>query len=159
MRFTTISEYFYKIYSALLIIVLPPIIAFIVLYLQPSRQAVDFLDEPEKSITFTTALLLIWIASFIFFTKKIKSARNGQGLRAKLEKYFSLTIVRYISFTLTGLILAAGFYFMRNDIFSLLLVAQLIIMGSIWPFPGKVCKDLRLRGDEYDMVFFRKDVF
>lgn len=158
MRFTKISEYFYKFYSALLIIVLPPILAFIVLYLQPSRMGVELQDEPEKFTGLTTSLVFIWLITFIFSNKKIKSARNGQGLRQKLERYFRLTIVRYTVLTLTGLLLAFAFHLMRNDIFSLLLVVQLVGMGASWPFPKKVCKDLKLRGDEFQMVFFRKDV-
>jgi hypothetical protein len=158
MRFISISEYFYKFYSMVLLIILFPIIAFIALYLQPVELQTDFQTAPDSFIFFTGCILILWLVVFIFFNKKIKSLRNRQGLRQKLDKYFQLTIVRYSTLSLTGLILAIAFYILRHDFFTLVFVIHLCLTVLLWPTSGKVCRDLKLKGDEHQMVFYRKDV-
>jgi hypothetical protein len=157
MQFLTINEYFYKFYSWLLMIALLPILVFIVLYLQPSELPTSIENAPNVFIITGLSVVFIWLTMLFFLNKKIKSVRNGQGLRKKLEKYFELTIVRYSVLTVTGLILAISFQLVRNDWISLLFVAQLLMTALFWPTPRKVCNDLRLRGDEFEMVYHKKD--
>ena len=158
MQFISITEYFYKLYSAILLITLPPITSFIALYLQPVELQKDIEKEPKAFLLFSTAVLLLWAAMLIFFNKKIKSLRIRQGLRQKLEKYFGLTIVRYLTFCLTGMVLASGFYVLRNDFFTYFFVVQLLLAAMLWPMPSKVSRDLKLKGDEREMVYYKKDV-
>lgn len=158
MQFISITEYFYKLYSAILLITLPPITSFIALYLQPVELQKDIEKEPTAFLLFSCAVLFLWAAMLIFFNKKIKSLRIRQGLRQKLEKYFGLTIVRYLTFCLTGMVLAAGFYVLRNDFFTYFFVAQLLLAAMLWPMPSKVSRDLKLKGDEREMVYYKKDV-
>jgi hypothetical protein len=115
--------------------------------------------QPHESelMVVTGIVISLWSFVFIFGIKKIKSARNGQGLRAKLEKYFLLTIVRYSVFSTCSLILAVAFYLTRDDIFTLFFIAQMLLCGFLWPFSSKVSNDLKLRGDEREMVYYRKD--
>jgi len=159
MNFTSINEYFYKLYSSVLVILLTPIITFIALYLLPSETDTENLSLSQYGVLVTSMIFLIWISTFVLFNKKIKSARNGQGLREKLEKYFLLTIVRYIAFSLCSVLLAIAFFYLKHEIFTLLFVLQLIVAGVLWPFSSKVCNDLKLRGDEREMVYFKKDSF
>jgi hypothetical protein len=157
MDFISISEYFYKLFSRLLLIVLLPIAVFISIYLQPMMAPLDGDQHRSEFITVISVVVCLWMFVFIFFNKKIKSARNGQGLREKLEKYFRLTIVRYIFFSVCSLTLAVAFYVSRNDVFTALFIVQLILCGVVWPFSSKVSNDLKLRGDEREMVYYRKD--
>jgi len=117
------------------------------------------LNDPNFKWIVFGIVLLIWIASYIFVNKKIKSARNGQGLRAKLEKYFSLTIVRYSIFGLCSIIFCFAYYFTTDQFFSLCFMLQLLLCGLHWPRSAKVAKDLKLRGDEREMVYYKKDKF
>jgi hypothetical protein len=158
MRFTGINEYFYKTYSSVMILLIPPMLAFIVLYFQPPIAPVSFDDDPQTMSMLVGFVALTWALAFGVFGAKNKSARNGPGLRRKLEKYFQITIVRYTLFCLTGLVLAGGFFFFRSDVFTMIYVVQLVVSALLWPGPGKVTRDLRLRGDEYEMVFFQRDV-
>jgi hypothetical protein len=157
MQWISIGQYFYKLYSAVLILLLVPIIAFIFIYWQMLG------TEPVSARTFETALpiliiaLISWLFMFFFYNKKIKSIRNRQGLRAKLEKYFILTIVRYTVAVTGCLVLAYGFYLTRDNWFTGMFVLGLLVLGLMWPTSAKVCKDLKLRGDEREMVYFKKD--
>ena len=83
--------------------------------------------------------------------------RNAQGLGAKLDKYFEITIVRYSFLASAGLVLAAGFYLTGNDLFSAFYILNLVMCATSWPGAGKVCKELMLKGDEREMVYHKKD--
>jgi len=157
MEFVSISEYFYKFSSRLLLILLLPILVFIYAYLQPVITPTDLAWHPTQLVLIGGIVLFVWALAFIFFNKKIKSIRNGQGLREKLEKYFRLTIVRYTLFSFCSLVLSVGFLFTRNDAFVLIFILQLIVCGIVWPFSFKVSSDLKLRGAEREMVYYKKD--
>lgn len=55
------------------------------------------------------------------------------------------------------MILAVGFYLTRNDLFTVLYVAGLLFSVMVWPTGPRVSADLMLRGDEREMVYFKKD--
>jgi hypothetical protein len=158
MDFTSINEYFYKLFSRLLLILLFPIFIFIWVYLQPSRLTPQDANNPAFELLLIIGVVAsFWMLIFILFNKKIKSVRNGQGLRDKLEKYFRLTIVRYIIFSLCSLAFAIAFYVTGNDLFTMFFITQLAFCGLLWPFSAKVSRDLKLRGDEREMVYYKKD--
>lgn len=157
MRFFTISQYFNKLQSILFILLLIPLLIFIALYLYADRIPLDP-DTAAYFVAIPLAALLGWVVGIARFNKKIKSARNAQGLGAKLDKYFGLTIVRFAFLAVSGPMLALGFLLTGSDLPGMYLVA-LVLGATMWPTPARVCRHLRLRGDEREMVYFRKDSF
>lgn len=157
MQFLTIGQYFYKLYNAVLLILLVPIVAFIMVYFQVSGALAPAQQSYALLITLALIVLLAWIVIFIFFNKKIKPIRTGQGLRIKLEKYFYLTIVRYLILSIGCMVLAFGFHQTADDLFTGMFVLNLVLAGVLWPTAAKTSKDLKLRGDEREMVFYKKD--
>jgi hypothetical protein len=158
MKFITIGQYFYRLYNSLLLVLLVPIFAFIIVYLEPS----DNLPAAQVRPTIYEMAVFIamnWMAVFFFYLKKIKSIRNGQGLGLKLEKYFFLTIVRFSWMAGASMLLAFGFYLTKDDWVTGLFVMNLVLLGALWPTSPKVCRDLKLRGDEREMVYYKKDSF
>lgn len=154
MDFTTINEYFYKLFSRLLLILILPIFSFIVLHLLPQTG----LGNSEKVLqAVIPTVVVIWIIGLYLNFKKINAARNGQGLRDKLEKYWSLTIVRFSMIAFVSLVLAVGFAFSQDNSLTYAFLFHLLIAAIIWPHAPRVSKELRLRGDERQMVYFRKD--
>jgi hypothetical protein len=156
MNFYTIAQYFYKLYIAVLVIVLLPIFAFVVTYtfLPPLTQMHSSL---YLLLLVTVIVVTDWFIVLVFLFKKIKSIRHHQGLRLKLEKYFRLTIVRY-SFIAAGcFILALGLVLTKDDLFIALFAGNLLLAAWCWPTAARVCKDLALRGDEREMVYYKKD--
>jgi hypothetical protein len=158
MEFITISQYFYKLYNALLLVLLIPIFAFIFIYVWTP---IDFYSSPvwPFRIALTSIVAVDWLAMLFFHFKKIKSIRNDQGLRIKLEKYFQLTIVRYTVIGMGCILLAVGFYLTHDNFITGLFTLNLILLGIFWPSASRVCKELKLRGDEREMVYYKKDSF
>ena len=158
MDFITIKEYFYKFHSRLLMILLLPTSAFIALYLQHSPETFQPLESRHLTTIVLASVLTVWAIYMVLHIKKIKSARNGKGLRQKLEKYFHITIVRYTIIAITSFILAGGFYVSGKDYFTYAFVVNLMIAAIFWPRAKKVSGDLRLKGDERTMVFYKRDL-
>lgn len=158
MNFITISQFFNKLQSALLLILIVPLLVFIALYFHVSGILPS--ESPKAYFIIFPALTFPdWFMAIIIFNKKIKSVRNEQGLGLKLEKYFGITVVRYTIFSSGSLILALGLYLTQHDIFTLIYIGGLILCGILWPTSRKISNDLRLKGDEREMVYFKKDSF
>ena len=157
MSFITISQYFNRLNSALFLLLILPLLVFIALYFFPAEMPPD--PHGDYFVIIPSAALVDWLVATIIFNKKIKSVRNAQGLGAKLDKYFAITIVRYSILTSVGLLLALGFFLSRSDVFSALYVVSLVLSATYWPAPSRVCKDLMLKGDEREMVYYKKDRF
>lgn len=157
MNFITISQYFNKLHTALFLLLIVPLLVFIALYFFLAGMPPD--PQMEYLIIIPSAVLLDWLLATIIFNKKIKSARNAQGLGAKLDKYFGITIVRYRFLSAGSLMTALGLYLTRSDIFTGLYFACLIGCAALWPSSRKATRDLGLKGDEREMVYFKKDTF
>lgn len=155
MEYFTIGQYFTKLNIRLLIIILTLIVAFVVAYFLTT-----FDPESTSWLTRTQIISIIaanWAIMFLYYFKKIKSIANDQGLGLKLTKFFYLTIVRYILIAFGCLFLLYSFYITKDDVMTGIFVLNLILMAVLWPTSNKVCRDLKLRGDEREMVFYKKD--
>jgi hypothetical protein len=157
MNFITITQYFNKLQIVLFALLIAPLLVFITLYFFAGAVTAD--HRREYFIIIPAVAALDWLMAMIIFNKKIKSLRKAQGLGPKLDKYFGLTIVRFSLISSASLILALGFYLSRSDVFSILYAAGLVFAGILWPTSGKVTDDLQLKGDEREMVYFKKDTF
>ena len=157
MTFITIGQYFNKLQIVFLVLLMVPLLAFIALYFVSGETTQDV--RMEYYVIIPSLFLLEWSLAMIMFNKKIKSVRKAQGLGPKLDKYFGLTIVRFSLLSSASLILAVGFYLSKSDVFTALFAAGLVFAGILWPTSGKVTNDLQLRGDEREMVYFKKDTF
>jgi hypothetical protein len=158
MNFITISQYFNRLQILFFILLMMPLLVFIAVYFfLPDNPADDRMEY--LIIIIPTAALLDWLVGIIIFNKKIKSARKAQGLGAKLEKYFEITIVRYCFLSSVGMILAVGFFLSASDVFTALYLLNLLMSILYWPTGPKVSRDLMLKGDEHEMVYFKKDRF
>jgi hypothetical protein len=155
MNFINISQYFNKLQSAVLLLLIVPLLVFIALYVY-GRELPS--QAPQVYVLILPALVTFdWLVIMIICNKKIKSLRSVQGLGVKLEKYFRLTILRYGTISAGNLILAMGLYLTRNDLFTWFFLGGLVLSGLVWPRGPKVSNDLHLKGDEKQLVYFVKD--
>ena len=156
MNFISIHQYFSRLQSVFFALLVLPMLAFIALYFFSDEYQPD--PRIEYYVLIISAVLLDWVMAMVIFNKKIKTARNAQGLGAKLEKYFHITTVRYCFLCSSGIILAIGFYLSGSDVFTIMYLAALMLSVLLWPTGPRVSRDLMLRGDERQMVYFKRDV-
>ena len=153
------SQYFNRINIALMMLLLIPILGFIAVYTLIATGGTE-VAAPWLTLNYTIIIVAtVWLLLLLFFFKRIKSIRNDQGLGLKLQKYFRLTIVRYTLIAMLSVFLAISFYITKDDRVTGIFALNLILAAVVWPRPAKVSNDLKLRGDEREMVYFKKDTF
>jgi hypothetical protein len=163
MKYNSIREYFYKLHNVLYALVLIPLLVFIYVYLEFQYREFESLYKDDdfliRIVVFGLSIVqfVIWIFTFYTFNKKLKQLRLVESLGERLDQYYKLTTVRFTLVTVGSLMLAAGFYLTEDQVITVLFVTSLGILSLLWPLPSKVCRDLKLRGDERTMVLFRKD--
>lgn len=155
MDFITIGQYFNRLQAAILLLLIVPLLVFSTLYIIAPRTAAGPADDHLVAIV--CAVMLTWLAALIVPHNKIKSARNAQGLGAKLDKYFKITIVRHGFLAVASLTLALGLYLSGRDWFTWLYFGGMVASFFFWPTGARVCRELALKGDEREMVYFKKD--
>lgn len=157
MRYQTISEYFYKLYSILFLIVLMPLGVFVFVYgaIQLGKLVHPMAgSEASAFLVYGSAavIALDWILSAILFNRALKAARTPVSLGERLDKYFTLTVVRFGLIGSGLLLLSIGFYLIGDQVLTALLIVSLAMLGFLWPFPSKVCNDLALKEDERKVI-------
>jgi hypothetical protein len=159
MQYFTMSQYFNKINIAVMMLLLIPILGFIASYTLIATGGPALTVKWLTPYNQLTIVATVWLVILVFFFKRIKSIRNDQGLGLKLQKYFWLTIVRYTLIAMVSIFLAASFYITKEDWATAIFVLNMILGVIVWPRPAKVSNDLKLRGDEKEMVYYKKDSF
>lgn len=160
MKFTSIREYFYKLHNILYAVILVPLVPFGYLYLeiQANKLVPVYTNEPTMIVAFLAFLVVLeWIVSGFLFSSRLKQHKLLTSLGERMEKYADLTIVRFSIVSFSGLFLGAGLYLTHHPVFIAMFVFNIILMSLVWPLPGKLCRDLALKGDEKDMVLHRRD--
>lgn len=162
MNYQSLGQYFYKLYALTFVIMLVPLGVFIFLY-QGLRLEYLKSVEWEYPVELTSyavmgIAILNWLTAFSLFHYRLIGLRKVPSLGERLSQYASLTLVRMGSFVAGMLFLASGYYLTENKWLTVIFLVSLLLPIIRWPNPGRVCRDLALRGDEYKIVFYRMDV-
>jgi hypothetical protein len=163
MKYNSIREYFYKMYSLLYAIILTPLLVFVVLYwliIEEELRGAFYMDDATTQILLMLlggVVVMDWIGSLIVFNRGVSSIISVPSLGDRLDKYYRYTLVRF-SIVATGtLCLAVGFYLTEDQMFTVISGGSMLLLLAFWPFPSKVCRDLKLKGDERTLVLYKKD--
>ncbi|HEY8937816.1 MAG TPA: hypothetical protein VIM65_21460 [Cyclobacteriaceae bacterium] len=161
MKFTSLQEYFYKLQNALYMLILLPLLAFIFLIASP----------PDKMVILSTEDMIVVIGGLtgfaiadglivsLIFYQSMKKIRKAVLLSEKLDRYYNIAVIRYAVITMSCLVMAFGYYLTDHIIFISLFALTLILFFILWPRPSTVCRQLKLKGDEREMVLYKKDRF
>lgn len=161
MNFHSLGQYFYKLYSILFVLLLVPLVVFSFLYQALRTEwlpAVD-LSSYQQQITYVVGgvVITVWLVAYLIFITRLKPMRRLFSLGERLSRYASLTIVRSVLFSIGLLLLAIGYFFSENQWLTIGFMVSLLLPVLLWPVPSRVCRHLKLKGDERMMVFYKMD--
>jgi ABC-type dipeptide/oligopeptide/nickel transport system permease subunit len=160
MKFSSLQEYFYKLQTILFLLLLIPLLALIILVSEVSkRQPIADLTSEETAYAAGAICFLSVLINFVaalVFRRSIKKTTKEVGLSVKLDQYYSATLVRYSMGSISCLALVGGFFLSSHYVFTLMFGSVIILFFVTWPWPAKVCRDLKLKGDEKEMVLYKK---
>jgi hypothetical protein len=164
MIFNSLREFFYKLYNLFLMMMLLPMILFIVIYYFLLTGIVSPLITDESAVMILIivfpSLVVIGLTIVHWLTAKRFSVLAKQvGLGRKLEEYDLIAVVRIRACVYSSLIMAAGLFFTNHEFFGIYFGVIILWSIFIWPFPRRVCYDLKLKRDEAKMVLTKGDAF
>jgi hypothetical protein len=158
MKYASLQEFFYKLQNVLYLLILFPLLVFIFFFVYETYRP-EAVSEEQRSTIYVALLVFIVIdlsvASFIFY-RNLKAIRKIASLGLRLEKYYAITVLRFSLVSFADLILIAGYFMTGNLIFAILFGISLVFFLLSWPRTSKVCADLKLKGDEREMVYYKK---
>ena len=164
MNFSSIKEYFYKLYNLCYLLLLLPLGIFIFIYYQLHEDKIVPVVQDELHILLLAggAFILVlanlttvhWLAG-----RRLKKYARLPGLGLKLDHYYEIIFLRFASGAISSLLLAIGLMLTESEYFPYIFVLVLAVMATQWPTSRKACRELKLRGDEYTMVMDKKDSF
>lgn len=160
MNFNSLQEYFYKIQTVLFLLILTPLITFTTVIVQPfNNHRIIALNKTQSLVTAVAigvASFMIYLIALIIFRKSVKKIAKQVGLSLKLERYYAATFLKYTMGAVCCLLLVAGFFLTGHFMYTVCFGLMLLLFLISWPWPSKVCRDLKLKGDEREMVFYKK---
>jgi branched-subunit amino acid transport protein len=164
MNYNSLREFFYKLYNICLAMMFFPIGSFLIVYyllltnkISPTIQGetvelIILVSFPILTIVDLTIVHLVVRKKFLVLSKEV-------SLGIRLEKYFSVAVIRMSTMVATSLFMAAGLFLTGSEWFAVYFLALIVWLIFYWPTPGRVSKDLALRGDEAEMVLTKGEAF
>lgn len=128
-----------------------PLVFFAVIYLRskdnPDLQPVDGAIDAFTA-TFITGWLLLTLAAYWIFYKRLKGVRTISGLEEKLSAYFNLSVYKFSFLEGAMLLSAAGYFIKPHQLFAACFVVSLFIISVESPSLRKTISRLRLNQED-----------
>jgi hypothetical protein len=158
MKYSSLQEYFYKFQNVLYLLILLPLVAFTFLFISKPQQPLGIEELQTNLINniLMIAVVVDWLLAIGLFNSMLRSVRKLASLGLRLERYYIITVIRFSILSVSGLMMVTGFFFTGNILFSVPLGLSMILYFFLWPRSAKVCSDLKLKGDEREMVYYKK---
>jgi hypothetical protein len=164
MKFGSVKEYFYKLNTIGFQLMMLPLILFIIFY---SRSIIKLPEMTlfAKGIT-GPLLLMMGVVSMIVLTavqivvkKKANTIAKELGLGIKLERLGRVLKNKMVALSVLILLMPLMLMLTDESDFSIGFGILALWYFLQWPTPGRVCRLLKLKGDEREMVITRGDAF
>ncbi|MBS1681616.1 MAG: hypothetical protein JST48_07885 [Bacteroidetes bacterium] len=160
----TLHEYFYKLYNKNMVMMLLPIGEFLgIYYLLLSGILPKFINDERilQFLLFAFPIVILTLLTIVHLgvRKKLTTISNEVGLGRKLDLYADVAKRKTFSIVWASLLLAAGFFLTTHEWFNFYFGAVILWSWWQWPSPRKVCDDLKLKGDERQMVITKGEAF
>ncbi len=150
--FQTFNNYFHGIIAV-------PLLAFSFLYLEFDQGNLEPLVGGRSYYWESGVMFLISAAYIYYMFKKVKISISGIGT-GKLEERlatYSKTLIRfYMMVTLPGAIAVILMYITGEMSFSLIYILELFLLSIRRPSITSIVRDLKLTGEEKEIVLKRK---
>jgi hypothetical protein len=153
MKYQSVGEYFYKMYSVLFLYLLIPMLALGGVY-WANRYFLS-IDPASRDLilgALITVVVLDWLMAWVWFNQAVKGLLTLVSLGERLQRYFKLMLIRFSIFAVGLFMLVAAYAISGNRLAALAFGLHLVLALLIWPFPSRVVQHLKLKGNERELV-------
>jgi hypothetical protein len=164
MNYTSLTEYFYKLYNRCLALMFVPVAGFLYQYhlvlnnriapLVINRDVTDVILVGFAAIALIDLTIVHWLCR-----QHLGRHTSEPSLGIRLDQYVKVVMMRAVAAVLTSLLMALGLFLTQHQYFTIYFV---VLVGWIvwqWPTPNKVVRDYGLKGDEKQMVLTKGEAF
>ena len=165
MNFNSLAEYFYKLYNICLLLMLLPLAVFLTLYYMLDAGKLISVISPDHALSgllvllFPLFIVLELTIVHLVLQKKLVPTQSELSLGTRLDQYYSFVLIKSGGAAFVGILMAVGLYLTGRGLFSAYFLLVLVWIFIQWPTPRKVSKDLKLKGDEQEMVLTKGEAF
>lgn len=164
MKFNSLKEYFYRLNSVGYQALMVPLIVFIFYYGQ------SFFYEPRFVVAdpnlqwfvmvgvFVAGLVILTLVQWVTI-RKANQLSKLVGLGIKLDQLGDVLIKRMVWQSVVTLLMPLGQVVTGNILFTIGFGVGLIGYFLFWPTPARICRLLKLKGDERQLVISRGEAF
>lgn len=164
MNYTSLTEYFYKLYNRCLAFMFVPVTGFLYLYhlVLNNRLTPLIMDNDATNVILVVfpvmALIDLTIVHWLC-GRHLGRHASEPSLGIRLDQYVRVVMMRVVAAVLTSLLMAIGLFLTQHQYFTIYFAVLVLWIVLQWPTPGKVARDYRLKGDEKQMVLTKGEAF
>jgi len=161
MRFRDLKDYLHKINNLFHVLVAIPLLGFVYLYLESQVGRIQpLINNPDTVLILHYILpLIIMVDSGIAFLVTKKSLTvfpNDDKLMEKLSVYYRISLVKYVILEGAAIVSVIGYYLTLSKVYVGFYVVLLMIFSINRPTVYRISRDLKLEGEEKDIVIHKK---
>jgi len=163
MRFHDLKDYLYKFNNLFHVLVALPLLAFVYLYLENQVGRVQpLISNTDAILVLHYILPLIIIVesgiAFIITKKSLSVFPNNDLLMKKLNVYFRISLIKYAILEGATIVSVVGYYLTLSKVYLGFYVVLLMIFSINRPTVYRISRDLKLEGEEKDIVLYKREI-
>jgi hypothetical protein len=143
-------------------ITLIPLAVFIYLYLKLQAVETNSIIQNPRYLLITQVVFFVIIfgtltSVHLVVKKRMKLLSGKYGLGDKMDRYYTYALIRIAAGALASVIMGGGLFISGSEVFSVYFSLILLWMAYHWPIPKRMCTELRLKGDEREMILYKRE--
>jgi len=150
------KEYIRKLINIAYLSIGIPLLFFIYVYLESTSESLEPMIEQEYQLMFFIPIFIISLTLIVWGHKKfslnIVAAKSMNHLSEKLVQYQKGTTQRFVSYSISSMLISIGFFLTDFQVFAALFGIMIVLFSINNPNARKTVIDLQLKDDEKDIV-------
>jgi hypothetical protein len=157
------NNYFNKLNLVFHAIVGIPLALFVFLYLEIEKGGRQGLIEGSPtadmlSYVLPTISIVLAGVAFMMYRSNLLTIRTHPDFKTRLDEYSSALIKKYSMIEISSIIAIVGIYLTANVIYIAVYLLLLLYLSLHRPTNYRIVRDLKLKGEEKDMVLHKKEL-
>lgn len=150
------KEYIRKLINIAYLSIGIPLLFFIYVYLESTSESLVPIVNQEYQLILFVPIFLISLALIIWGQKKfglhIAKAKTIDILSGKLTQYQKGTTQRFVSYSVSSMLISIGFFLTDFQVFAALFAIMIVLFSINNPNARKTVIDLKLKDEEKNIV-------
>jgi hypothetical protein len=150
------KEYIRKLINIAYLSIGIPLLLFIYVYLESTAETLIPIVKQEYNMMVFIPIFIVSLALIVWGNKKYKNHLSEAGVKELLSEkliiYQKGTTIRFVSYSISSLLISIGFYLTDLQVFAALFGIMIVLFSINNPNARKVAIDLKLKNDNRNII-------